>query len=74
MVVEKIQERVKALPPSLQREVLDFIEYLLSKTERDIMERERAEWTTLSLELALRDMENEVTPEYTYDDVKVVFS
>ncbi len=69
MVVEKIQERVRALPPSLQEEVLDFVEYLLSKTEREAIQRERKEWSALSLELAMRDMRDEVTPEYTMDDL-----
>ncbi len=31
--VETITERLKALPPEQQREVLDFVEFLRSRTE-----------------------------------------
>ncbi len=68
MVVDRLQERIKQLPPSLQEEVLDFVEYLLAKTER-----EREEWMSFSLQSAMRGMEDEEIPEYSLEDLKVVF-
>ena len=68
MGVDRLQERIKLLPPSLQEEVLDFVEYLLAKTER-----EREEWMSFSLQSAMRGMEDEEIPEYSLEDLKVVF-
>ena len=68
MVVDRLQERIKQLPPSLQEEVLDFVEYLLAKTER-----EREEWMSFSLQSAMRGMEDEEIPEYSLEDLKVIF-
>lgn len=66
---EKIYQSIQALPSALQEEVLDFIQYLLLKSER----RERQEWLSLSLSLAMRGMEDDAEPEYTPADLKVVF-
>jgi hypothetical protein len=51
-------------------EVLDFIGYLLAKTER----QEKNDWAKLSLTLAMRGMQDEETPVYTAADLKVVFA
>ena len=69
-LAEKIQQRVSKLPPPFQTEVLDFVEYLLTKTEP---QKER-DWSDLSLALAMRGMEGEETPAYTMADLKEVFS
>jgi hypothetical protein len=55
---------------SFQAEVLDFIEYLLAKAER----QETNDWTALSLTLALQGMEDDAGPEYIVADLKVVFA
>jgi hypothetical protein len=68
-VDEKISQYLQKLPPSLQTEVLDFVEYILSKVER----QEEQEWSTLSLSFAMRGMEGEDSPTYTLSDLKVVF-
>lgn len=70
VVVERIQTYLQRLPPPFQTEVLDFIEYLLAKAERE----ERAEWSNLSLAYAMRGMEDEEVPTYTIADLKVVFA
>lgn len=70
-VAEQVQEYVAKLPQSLQVEVRDFAEYLLSKIER---ENEEASWSALSLASAMRGMENEDGLVYTTADMKVVFS
>ncbi|HKZ77074.1 MAG TPA: DUF2281 domain-containing protein [Anaerolineae bacterium] len=73
-IVEKIQQYVQRLPASFQVEVLDFVEYLLTKAERKTLREEERAWFDLSLALAMRGMEDEATPIYTTSDLKVVFS
>ena len=65
---EKILQEVQKLPASFQEELLDFIQYLLMKSER----REMRDWSYLSLSYALEGMDNE---ERIYDlsDLRVVF-
>ncbi|MBM3189136.1 MAG: DUF2281 domain-containing protein [Chloroflexi bacterium] len=70
---ERIQEHVERLPASLQAEVLDFVEYLLAKAEREAVREERRLWSDLSLSSAMRGMEDEDTPTYTTADLKMVF-
>jgi len=64
---------VKKLPESSQAEVLDFVEFLFSKTETKSPVRENREWTNLSLSSAMRGMEEEDEPQYTSDDLKECF-
>jgi hypothetical protein len=65
---EKIQEYISKLPDSLQEELLDYLEFLLLKAQR-----ENNEWSSLSLASALRGIENE--PDlYTLSDLKVKYS
>ncbi len=68
-MADKIVKNVKKLPKLKQIEVLDFIEYLRLKTER----QENIEWSTLSLSSAMRGMENE-QPHYSLNDLKESFS
>ncbi|MDL2124220.1 MAG: DUF2281 domain-containing protein [Deltaproteobacteria bacterium] len=63
-LTNKIIENVKELPELKQIEVLDFIEYLRLKTER----QENIEWSTLSLSSAMRGMENEQS-HYSLNDL-----
>jgi len=65
---EKIQEYIRKLPQSLQEEMIDYLEFLLAKTQR-----ENNEWSNLSLATALRGMENE--PDlYKLSDFTVKYS
>ncbi len=73
-IVEKIQQYVQRLPAPFQAEVLDFVEYLLSKTEREEPVLEESDWSALALTFAMRGMEDEDIPLYTTSDLKVVFS
>ncbi len=73
-VAERITQRVQRLPEQLQAEVLDFVEYLLIKTERESAAEEGREWSRLSLSLAMRDMEDEEASEYSIADLKESFS
>jgi hypothetical protein len=62
---EKIIRHVQELPESKKAEVLDFVEYLRSKTEE-------REWSEFSLSSAMSGMENEVSP-YSLEDIKESF-
>lgn len=70
-VSEKIQKYAQRLPDHLQREALDFIEYLMTKWKQEA--DEDADWTNLSLQMMMRGMEDEQTPEYNKSDLRVSF-
>jgi hypothetical protein len=70
VLTEKIQRSVQKLPTPLQAEVLDFVEYLVTKTKH----QEESAWSDLSLAFAMRGIEDEETPIYTTADLKVVFT
>jgi len=74
-LAENIQHYVQMLPDSLQQEVLDFVRFLLFKREQEtVPEGNGVEWSNLSLELAMRGMEDEDTPFYTLEDLREVFA
>ncbi len=68
-IAEKIVENIRTLPESKQVEVLDFVEYLKLKTEKD----ERISWENLSISSAMSGMENEDSP-YSLNDLRETFS
>ena len=72
--IEKIHRHLQELPDSLQGEVLNFIEYLLFKTEHDATRQEGRDWSSLSLTHAMRGMEDEDTKPYTLEDLQERFS
>jgi hypothetical protein len=74
LLSERIQQYVQRLPPSFQAQVLDFVEYLETKAEREAARQEDREWSGLSLTFAMRGMEDEEMPTYTAADLKVMFS
>jgi hypothetical protein len=71
-LADKLQEKLSKLPEPLQNEVLDFAEYLVRKVDRQAREDDM-EWANLSLQHALRGMEDESLPCYDLSDLKVVF-
>jgi hypothetical protein len=73
-ITERIQQYVQRLPAAFQTEVLDFVEYLVAKAERNAGREEERDWSALSLTLAMRGMEDDNIPAYTTADLKVVFS
>lgn len=68
-VSEKIIVSIKNLPESKQIEVLDFVEYLEQKTEKEV---DKA-WSDLSISSAMKGMEAEESP-YSQADFKETFS
>lgn len=73
LMAEKIHQSVQKLPVSLQAEVLDFVEYLLSKEKRGVVYSEGTSWSDISLGLALRDMPDNAEILYSTEDLKVLF-
>ena len=75
-VIEKIQQRVLILPEPMQTQVLDFVEFLLSKStsvpQEALEDMDSLDWSNLSLAMALRGMEDEEEP-YTMADLKESF-
>jgi len=55
--VKTISNHVERLPLTLQAEVLDFVEYLIYKSELKSTTTKNSEWLTLS-----REMKNEQIP------------
>ena len=74
IISEKIKQNVQKLPSSLQMEVLNFVEYLLTKTEQEKDHQEMQAWSEFSLASAMRDMEDTDTPLYSLSDLKITFS
>ena len=68
-LADKIIKNAKELPESKQIEILDFIEYLRIKTER----QKNIEWSMASLSSAMRGLENEQS-HYSLNDLKESFS
>jgi hypothetical protein len=68
-ILEKIVEKLKAMPESTQAEVLNFVEYLKAKKDRD-SEEER--WERFSLNSAMRGIAEEPSP-YGVQDIKEKF-
>ncbi len=73
-VSEKIYEEVRKLPEPLQAEVLDFIQYLASKVNREVPQTDELSCAGLSLALAMRGMEDEDSPAYSTGDLRETFS
>jgi hypothetical protein len=63
---EKIIQQIRQLPDSKKAEVLDFVEYLKSKTDDK-------NWSEISLSSAMRGMEDEISA-YSPEDLKESFS
>ncbi len=72
--IEKLQSDVQKLPVDLQQEVMDFVEFLLSRIEHNAARQEEVEWSRAGLTYMLQrmdDEEGEDAPVYTLNDLKV---
>jgi len=72
-VSERIYEEVKKLPEPLQAEVLDFVQYVASRMQRESTSDNELTAASLSLSLAMRGMEDEETPSYFPQDLRETF-
>lgn len=69
---QAISQHIEALPEEALREVLDFVEFLESRTIPNVVREADATWSAFSLASAMRGMDDEPTP-YTEADVKEPF-
>ena len=67
---EQIADKLQKLPPRLQREVLDFIDFLAEKIAQREAAGEEAEWAKFSLAQAMSGLEDDRSPEYSEADLK----
>lgn len=70
IMTEQITARLEKLPPSLQREVLDFVEFLAQKVARREAVGGESEWMEFSLAQAMSGLEDEDVPAYSEADIK----
>lgn len=70
IITEQITVKLQSLPPSLQREVLDFIEFPAQRVAEREATDEQTAWAEFSLAQAMRDLETEDSPAYTEADLK----
>lgn len=68
-ISEKILEGIGDLPEVKQLEVLDFVEYLKVKSEKE----DYKNWSDLSIATAMKDLIDEPSP-YSLKDLKETFS
>jgi len=73
VISERIQKYIQKLPPALQSKVLDYVEYLLPKIDQEAGVNEEQDWAGMSLDSAMRGMEDENIPVNTLSNVKVLF-
>ena len=64
-VANVIYEKVKLLPKSQQKEALSFVDYLSYKSRQ-----EDRLWMKMSLQSALKGLEDEEWPDYASEDLK----
>lgn len=69
IVPDQITDRLQKLPPSLQRKVLDFIDFLEHGAAQGEDASEDADWTKFSLAQAMNGLEDEDSPEYSEADL-----
>ncbi len=71
---EEILEHVEKLPEKFQAEVLDFVEYLESRVNKDSCKGgDDEDWPRLSLSFAMGGLGDE-SSTYSLDDIKERFS
>ncbi len=71
-VAEKIVQRVRSLPESVQAEVLDFVQRLETKSEGIPKVSEDTAWSEFSLSRAMHGLDSEPAL-YSRRDLKEVF-
>ena len=65
-----ISQKVVILREREQKEVLDFVEFLLQKTSQEGDQKETDDWNRFSLTQAMAGIENDNPLEYTEADLK----
>ncbi len=66
-----IQAKIDILPETKYAEVLDFLNSLIKDQMNNDAQQENQEWSHFSLEQAMVGLEDEYSPEYTEQDLKI---
>ena len=66
-----IQAKIDILPETKYAEVLDFLNSLIKGQMNNDAQQENQEWSQFSLEQAMIGLEDESSPEYTEQDLKI---
>ncbi|MEM1094589.1 MAG: hypothetical protein AAGJ10_08300 [Bacteroidota bacterium] len=74
VVIEEIARRVQKLPGPMRSEVLHYVDYLLARAEREENREQDQSWSDLSLQSAMRGLEDEGGPDYSETDLHERFS
>lgn len=69
---QAIAQHIDSLPEAAQREILDFVEFIASKTKSSVVREGDRAWSAFSLSSAMRGMEDEPSL-YTTADLKESF-
>lgn len=69
-MIDKITQRIKRLPENSQKEVLLFVEFLLSKSGVYEAGMDTQSWNKFSLDQAMKGLEKDDLPEYYESDLK----
>lgn len=68
--IDKIHRQAQRLPEPQQKEILDFIEFLLSKANGQDSRQADLEWSRNSIAAAMHGIDNEDSPLYHESDFK----
>lgn len=68
--VDKINDRIRRLPERSRREVLDFVEFLLSKSGKIEADMDTESWNKFSLVQAMRGLDDDDMLVYSVSDLK----
>ena len=72
--IDKISERIRRLPERSREEVLDFVEFLLSKSGKMETGMDNKSWSDFSLNQAMRGLEADGMLNYSESDLKEKYS
>ena len=72
--IERINKKIRRLPESSQQEVLDFVEFIFSKSAKREAEINIEDWNKFSLNNAMRGLEDDIIPDYSISDLKEIYN
>jgi hypothetical protein len=74
LLIEKLESDLQKLPNDLQQEVMDFVEFLLTRVEQNAARQEEVEWSRAGLAYMMQRLDEEEGEDalvYTLNDLKV---
>ncbi|MFQ5631119.1 MAG: DUF2281 domain-containing protein [bacterium] len=68
--VEKINSQIEQLPEPFQKEVLNFVEFMLLKSQAEIDPEDDLQWSRFSISQAMHGIEDKDIFVYNESDLK----